>query len=189
MAKWIPDETMDLSLNEIAESDGESICNAQPTTYFQACHPGVWVQDTAYNVGDLVRPPTTNGFIYEATVGGTTGPTEPGWSTTPAETFSDGGVTWKTYSNYTLAYSPLDPGDKVIGSSSNPAGRKLSIGQKIGVVTHRAGTVTHTALINNADRKLHAVTLATTTLAINDDIESGRTTIFFAFDIVNKYPV
>jgi len=189
MAKWLPDSTMDLPLIEIAESDGESICNAQPTTYFNACHPPMWVQNEVIAVGDLRRPPTINGFIYECVDDGTTGAVEPGWATVQDATFSDGSVTWKAHVNYTLAYTDLVPGDKVIGSSADPAGRKLDIGQKIGVVTHRSGTVTHTALIDNIEKKLHAVTLATTTLGVNDDVDSGRTTIFFGFSILNKYPV
>ena len=189
MSKWLNPSTTDLRLTEIAKSDGESVCSAQPTTYYQACHPSVWVQNTAYVAGDLRRPPTINGYIYECTVGGTSGAVEPGWGTVQDGTFSDGGVTWKTHVNHTLAYSPLESGDKVISDSTDPIGRKLTIGQKIGVVTHRAGTVTHTALIENTAKKLHAVTTSETTLAINDDVEAGRTTIFFAFALVEKVPV
>lgn len=189
MAKWINPVTEDFRLNEIAKADGESICNAQPATYFQACHPPTWVQSTAYSAGDLVRPPTLNGYIYECTVGGTSGASEPGWGTTPDGTFSDGTVTWKTHANYTLAYSDLVSGDKVIADSADPVGRKLTVGQKIGVVTHRAGTVSHTALIEHATRKLHLVSTAETTLGVNDDVEAGRTTIFFAFSIIERKPV
>jgi hypothetical protein len=189
MAKWINPTTEDYRLTEIAKSDGEAVCSQQPTTYFQACHPSTWVPNTAVTTGTLRRPPTINGYIYECTVGGTTGSSEPGWGTSQDATFNDNGVTWKTHVNYTLAYSPLDSGDKVIEDSSSPVGRKLTIAQKIGVVTHRAGTVTHTALIENATKKLHLVTTAETTLAVNDDVEAGRTTIFFAFSIIEKRPV
>jgi hypothetical protein len=189
MSKWLNATTTDLRLTEIAKSDGESICNAQPATYFQACHPVMWIQSTAYVIGDLRRPPTINGYIYECTAGGTSGTVEPGWGVVQDGTFTDGTVTWKTHVNYSLAYSPLDPSDKVIGASSDPVGRKLSIGQKVGVVTHRAGAVSHTALIENGVKKLHAVTTAETTLAVNDDVEAGRTTIFFAFDLIEKIPV
>lgn len=189
MAKWIQDSTVDALLAEIAESDGESICNGQPATYFNACHPEIWVQGTAYVVGDLVRPPTVNGYIYECIDDGVAGAVEPGWGTSQDATFSDGGVMWTTHINFTLAYSPLVPGDKTIGSNTGPAGRNLTIGQKIGVVTHRAGTVTHTALINDADKKLQYVSTAETTLAVNDEVEAGRTTIFFEWKIVVAYPV
>lgn len=189
MSKWIHPTTEDLRLNEIAKSDGESICSAQPADYFQACHPEMWVQETAWSLGDLVRPPTINGYIYECTVEGSSGSAEPGWGTVPGGTFSDGTVTWKTHVNYSLAYSDLLPGDKVIADSADPVGRKLTIGQKIGVVTHRAGTVTHTALVEHATKKLHLVSTAETTLGVNDDVESGRTTIFFAFSIIERKPV
>jgi len=191
MAKWLSPSTTDLRLTEIAKADGESICNAQPTTYFNACHPSIRIANSAYSAGQLVRPPVVNGFIYECTVGGTSAVTDPGWGTAQDQTFSDGTVTWKTHENYTLAYSPLVSGDKVIADTVNPepVGRKLTIGQKVGVVTHRQGTVTHTALIEDATKKLHAVTTAETTLAIDDNVESGRTTIFFAFALIEKIPV
>lgn len=189
MGKWINPSTEDFRLTEIAKSDGESICSSQPTTYYNACHPSIWVQSTAYVAGDVVRPPTVNGYVYECTVGGNSGVSEPGWGTTQDYIFTDGGVTWKTHINYSLAYSPLVSGDKVIADSSSPVGRKLTIGQKIGVVTHRSGTVTHTALVEVGTKKLHLVTTAETTVGINDDVESGRTTIFFAFNIIEKRPV
>jgi len=189
MAKWINPDNEDLRLLEISKSDGESICLAQPTSYFNACHPSTWVQSTTYVAGDLVRPPTINGFIYECTVGGTSGASEPGWGVTQDATFIDGAVTWKTHINYTLAYSVLDAGDKVIADSDSPLGRKLTIAQKMGVVTHRGGTVTHTALIENTAKKLHLVTTSETTLSTHDEVEAGRTTIFFGFSVIEKRPV
>jgi hypothetical protein len=188
MAKWIPDSTLDLKLADIALANGESICNAQPLNYFQACHPSMWVQNTLVSVGDLVRPPTINGFIYECTVEGTTGAVEPGWGTTPEGTFTDGSVTWKTHTNYSLCYSPLDSGDKTIVDSTSPSGRKLTIAQKIGVVTHRSGEVSHAALVNTTTKRLHAVTLSETTVEGSNYIEAGRTTIMFAFSIISPYP-
>lgn len=189
MSKYIPDEIIDEGLNIIADADGESICSVQPTTYFQACRPDMWIQNTEYALGSVVAPPTDNGFVYEATVGGTAGATEPGWTTTQDSTFSDGTVTWKAHNNYSLAYTALSPSDKVLSQSTDPAGRKLTIAQKIGVVTHRSGTVTHAAIFNHALKKIRAVSIASTTLLVDDNVESGRTTIIFSFSVIGKYPV
>lgn len=187
MAKWVPDSYLELILNEIKKSDEEAICNAQPTTYFNAVWPDLWLQSTSYNVGDLVHPPTQNGFIYECVVAGDSGATEPGWGTTQDQTFVDGTVTWKTHENYALANETLTPGDFTI-SDGDIDGRKLTVAEKMGAVTHTAGTVTHTALIEHATKTLHFVTTAQTTLGGNNDVEAGRSTIFFEFDIIVRDP-
>ena len=49
---------------------------------------------TAYSAGQLVYPATPNGYVYQASVGGTSSGTPPTWPTTPGNTVTDGGVTW-----------------------------------------------------------------------------------------------
>jgi hypothetical protein len=44
--------------------------------------------------GTVVRPTTHNGMVYECTVAGGAGGTEPTWPTTPGETVSDDNNTW-----------------------------------------------------------------------------------------------
>lgn len=187
MAKWIPDSYLDLVLDKIAASDEEVICNAQPVTYFNAVWPDLWVQGTTYVAGDIVYPPTQNGFVYECTVGGAAGAIEPGWGTAQDQTFSDGAVTWKTHENYALANAPLTPSE-FTKANGTIDGRKLTVGQVMGTVTHTAGTVTHTALIQNSTEELHCVTTAQTTLGGDNDVEAGRSTLLFEFDIVLRDP-
>jgi hypothetical protein len=57
-------------------------------------NPQKWQASTIYNTGDFVVPTTWNGFIYEATTGGTTSGIEPNWKTTIGQTNSNGSVTW-----------------------------------------------------------------------------------------------
>lgn len=49
---------------------------------------------TAYVVGQVVRPATGNGFVYQALTAGTSGGTVPTYPTTIGGTVVDGGVTW-----------------------------------------------------------------------------------------------
>jgi hypothetical protein len=58
-----------------------------------------WQADTAYSVGDVVKPTTENGYLYRCTSAGTSDSTEPGsWPTVFSNTVSDGGVTWECWS-------------------------------------------------------------------------------------------
>lgn len=49
---------------------------------------------TAYALGQIVRPATGNGFVYQALTAGTTAGTVPTYPTTIGGTVTDGGVTW-----------------------------------------------------------------------------------------------
>jgi hypothetical protein len=53
-----------------------------------------WTASAVKVAGVLGRPTTANGSLYQVTTAGTTGTTEPTWSTTAASTVTDGTVTW-----------------------------------------------------------------------------------------------
>ncbi|RME56705.1 hypothetical protein D6779_10105 [Candidatus Parcubacteria bacterium] len=57
-----------------------------------------WGANVAVKKGDRRRPTVANGFVYECTVAGTTGATEPTWPTISGQTIIDGNVTWKAVS-------------------------------------------------------------------------------------------
>jgi len=63
-----------------------------------ASYAPTWASSTAYAVGDRVVPASANGFVYEATVAGTSAGSEPSFPTTISNTVTDGGVTWKCVS-------------------------------------------------------------------------------------------
>ena len=177
MAKMIPNSTLNLALNRLALADIESVCSVEPATFFQGCHGDLWVASTVCTAGDVIRPPTDNDTVYECTVSGTTGASEPAWSDTQDATFTDGTVTWKAHTNYSLATIALDPADIVISDKAG-GGRTITFSEKIGVVSHRDGTITHTAFLNSTDQTVEFITTASTTAPADDDIIAGRTTIF-----------
>jgi len=53
-----------------------------------------WAASTSYALGDKVKPTTPNDNVYECTVAGTSGTTEPVWPTTEGATVTDGTVEW-----------------------------------------------------------------------------------------------
>jgi len=54
-----------------------------------------WATGTAYTLGRIVRPTAGNGYLYRATVAGTShGVTEPVWPTVVGQTITDNTVTW-----------------------------------------------------------------------------------------------
>lgn len=62
--------------------------------------------ETALNLGAVVHPTTPNGYVYEVTAAGTTGATEPTWSTSSSVT--SGGVTFNPRPYYRpVASGPL----------------------------------------------------------------------------------
>jgi prepilin-type N-terminal cleavage/methylation domain-containing protein len=52
-----------------------------------------WAPGRVYSAGTIVTPTTPNGHTYRATNGGTSGPSEPGWSATTGSTATDAGAT------------------------------------------------------------------------------------------------
>lgn len=56
--------------------------------------PPAWTATTLMPLGTLIRPTSPNGRYYMATTEGTTGSTEPAWSSTTGATRSDGTVVW-----------------------------------------------------------------------------------------------
>ena len=188
MSRYIPDSTLDLIINDIAAADEVSVCSNQPATYYNACHPAViWVAQTDYAEGDLIRPPTGNGFIYECTVPGTSDISEPPWGTAQDETFNDNGISWKTHANYALVNAPLTADDKII-EDHEPDGRRLRVLQKMGILVHTEGDVTHTALIDNSSKALKFVTVSQTSLAGDNLVVAGRTTLIHELNVIVRDP-
>lgn len=65
---------------------------------------------TAYAAGDVVRPASGNGYVYQAAVGGTSAASVPSYPTTIGQTVTDGGVTWACVGRGVLLVDAADPG-------------------------------------------------------------------------------
>ena len=70
----------------------------------------VWQPDTLYQTGDIIRPTTFTGYVYECTVSGTSDSDEPPWWTEPDEQKGIGTAQFKVKPfNRPLAHAPVMP--------------------------------------------------------------------------------
>lgn len=53
-----------------------------------------WASSTSFAYGQVVRPTSGNGFLYEVAAAGFTGSSEPTWPTTIGRSVTDAGVIW-----------------------------------------------------------------------------------------------
>ena len=64
---------------------------------------------TAYTLGRIVRPSAANGYVYRATVAGTSGGSAPTWPTVVGQTVTDGSVTWTNVGVAVVQWDAADP--------------------------------------------------------------------------------
>lgn len=68
-----------------------------------------WAATTAFKLGQIVRLPTSNNYLYKCVVAGTTGGSQPTWPTVPGETVTDSGVTWLCIGTSATPVSAANP--------------------------------------------------------------------------------
>lgn len=68
-----------------------------------------WEATTAYtsqgNWGEMIKPTSSNGYVYRCSTGGTSGGAEPTWGTTIQGTTNDGTVVWTNVGKEITSYS------------------------------------------------------------------------------------
>ncbi|HEC63786.1 MAG TPA: hypothetical protein ENI23_00665 [bacterium] len=83
-----------------------------PSTFAFGSGATTWAPSNSYTLNDEVIPITPDGFVYRATVAGTSGSTEPTFPATIPGTIDDNGITW-------LAVGTTDE-DLVLISGADP---------------------------------------------------------------------
>lgn len=78
-----------------------------------------WAASTAKSLNNTIIPNVANGYYYKCTTAGTTGGTQPTWSTTESDTISDGTVVWTTYKVVPTVDTPLVSAYSLDGTSVN----------------------------------------------------------------------
>lgn len=78
------------------QGTGQTV-TGKTSTFTPAASMTARVNTTAYVVGDMVRPATSNGHIYRCLAAGTTASSEPTWPTAGLATVTDGSVTWSEF--------------------------------------------------------------------------------------------
>lgn len=107
----VDDLTSELATGDGYTQGGVTLSSAATSTTGADSWSQQWASETAYQVGDIVRPTTGNGFVYQAISAGTSDTTEPTWPTTIGETVVDDGVTWACVGRavVSLAAADLEP--------------------------------------------------------------------------------
>lgn len=98
-------------------SAGGATLGSKTVTYTAAASWGTSrANSTAYTVGDVVRPATSNGYVYQCVVAGTSAGSIPTYPTVIGTTVTDGGVTWVCQGTGALVVDAADPA----WTTSNP---------------------------------------------------------------------
>ena len=176
MGKNTHDSVLDALLDNLALADKLAVCSAEPTTYYEGVDPAAWQASQAYSLGDVVRPTTRSGYVFECTTAGTSGGSEPGgWPTTPGNTQADGTVTWTCRANYNLAQGSISGGD-FTKANGDTSGRKTTLGAQSGLSIHTTGTADHVATLDDGAKEFKDVTTVT-----GQGLTSGGTVDVAAF--------
>lgn len=175
MAVFVNDYLLDNGVAALSQADQMVGCAGQPSTFYEAVDPFAWASSTAYALGDVVRPSTRNGFVYEATGAGTSGGTEPVlWPVVAGQTVVDGGVTWTARASKALASVAMAGGDYSL-LNGDVSGRKSVSAAKNAVAAHSTGTLDHVAYVDRATKRLLMVDPATVAIAVT----GGSSTVNF----------
>lgn len=68
----------------------------------------IWLAGKAYVVGDKIRSTADNGHIFVCTTAGTSDATEPVWTTTPGDTYTDGTAAWQEFKAFPIDTASFD---------------------------------------------------------------------------------
>ena len=89
----LPDSWVQQSRGPVSGSTSTSV-TASGSDWSSVGYSAVWQATTNYAAGAMVLPSPSNGDVYVCTTAGTSGATQPIWSTSVPGTTTDGTVTW-----------------------------------------------------------------------------------------------
>lgn len=131
-----------------------------------------WMASTVYALGDRVEPTTPNGFVYEATVAGTSGATEPPFPTGGiGSTVTDNGITWRLYSDR-HQITEMKLASTAAGLPGATGGAALSLGTTINSGVANAVEI-NVRFTNQVDNVSDSTGYEEIALFINDVTESA----------------
>lgn len=131
---WFHAQVDSLGENDLTESTSrigkdfsKPIGTTGTTKHKKSFNATVWAASTSYTVGQVVKPATDNGFIYECTTAGTSGASAPVWATTEGSTVNDGTVVWNAIKiNHTPAVQQI-LGIQNNGTPANSGGNFVTV--------------------------------------------------------------
>lgn len=99
--------------NEVANGNGYTTGGATLTgktaSLVGAASATARANSTAYSLGQIVRPSTSNGYVYQCVVAGTSAGSAPTYPTVIGTTVTDGGVTWLCAGRGYIMFDAADP--------------------------------------------------------------------------------
>ncbi len=149
MGKFSAIEVLDAPLDVVAASNQQSVCSAQPLTFFEGVDADARIDLAAVAVDDVLRPVVRNGFCYQVTTEGVTGAAPPVYPVTPGDTVADGSAVLTCRVNYVLAAVAMAGGD-FVKSAGSVSGRRVTMAQKQAVPITASGTGNHVALVDRS---------------------------------------
>jgi len=90
------DSLDEVTFTPVGKSALKSVGTTGSTTNPNASTASTWVQSVGYTQDEYIKPTVENGFVYKVTIAGTSGGTEPAWSTVDGTVVTDGTVEYTT---------------------------------------------------------------------------------------------
>lgn len=87
---------------------GATLASATSTYTAANSYATTRANSTAYTLGQIVRPATGNGFLYQVSTAGTSGASIPTYPTVIGQTVTDGTVTWTAVGSGILVLDAAD---------------------------------------------------------------------------------
>lgn len=146
--------------------------------------PATWAATTSYPAGTVIKPTSPAGHYFATIAGGTSGGSEPTWTTSAGSTVSDGSVTWidilipaittryGVYQNDSVA-SNFFLGNVGVGATSTGA-NIFEVTGNIAAITAGSGF----KIKEGSNAKMGTATLSSGTVVVSTNVVTANSRIF-----------